>query len=94
MGAHAHSWKTIDDDQFGFVIAGLLISMLARLIAIVSMITCNNESYFMIAPLKFNTNPIVLTKTERAGRSEQKWKRGADKQHEHTSNLIGCNDAV
>lgn len=53
--------KNLDDVQFGFVISVAAVTAVAvahinvyRLIAIVSMITCNNEFHFMIAPLNFN----------------------------------------
>lgn len=45
--------ENLDDVQFGFVISATHINVY-RLIAIVSMITCNNEFHFMIAPLNFN----------------------------------------
>lgn len=48
--------KNLDDVPFGFCNKHymLISKCVSRLIAIVSMITCNNESHFMIAPLKFN----------------------------------------
>lgn len=73
-----------------------------RLIAIVSMITCNNESHFMIAPLKFN-RCVAMKKTKciknilfvqwRSTQTDKK-KHKHRQAHEYTLNLIGCNNAV
>lgn len=59
MSEHFLFMKNLDDVQFGFVISVAAVAVAAhinvyRLIAIVSMITCNNEFHFMIAPLNFN----------------------------------------